>query len=65
MPAVSRKQFNYMQGVAHGSIQPPKGLSRARAAEYVQGQSPKGLPERSGNSLQRERQMRKAKRKRQ
>lgn len=46
MPAVSRKQFNFMQGVAHGSIHAP-GLSREKAAEYVSGQSPKGLPARA------------------
>jgi hypothetical protein len=36
-----------MQGVAHGSIKPKGGLSRAQAAEYVEGQSPKGLPKRA------------------
>ena len=44
MPAVSKKQFRFMQWVAHktgGS----KGLSQAKAAEFVAGQSPKGLPE--------------------
>jgi hypothetical protein len=62
MPAVSLKQFRFMKGVASGSITPPKGLSRAEAAEYVSGQSPKGLPERAtGRRLQRERQMRKRK----
>lgn len=44
MPAKSKAQFRYMQGVAHGSIK-GKGLSRAAAAEYVAGQSPKNLPE--------------------
>lgn len=34
-----------MQGIAHGSIK-SKGLSKDQAAEYVAGQSPKGLPER-------------------
>lgn len=43
MPAKSRAQFNYMQGVAHGSIK-STSLSRKQAAEYVAGQSPKGLP---------------------
>jgi hypothetical protein len=47
MPAKSRSQFRFMQAVAHGSIKAP-GLSRAEAAEYVAGQSPKGLPERVG-----------------
>lgn len=44
MPATSKAQFRYMQWVAHkkgGN----KGLSQAKAAEYVSGQSPKGLPE--------------------
>jgi len=36
-----------MQAVAHGTAKKkPKGLSRAEAAEYVRGQSPKRLPER-------------------
>ena len=43
MPATSKAQFRFMQGVAHGSIKAP-GLSEAQAAEYVSGQSPKGLP---------------------
>ena len=43
MPATSKAQFRFMEAVAHGSIK-KKGLSRAKAAEYVQGQSPKGLP---------------------
>jgi len=43
MPAVSKKQFRFMQAVAHGSVK-KKGLSKAKAAEYVAGQSPKGLP---------------------
>jgi len=44
MPAKSKAQFRFMQGVAHGSIKAP-GLSRKKAAEYVKGQSPKSLPE--------------------
>lgn len=44
MPASSKKQFRFMEAVAHGSIKKP-GLSPAKAAEYVSGQSPKGLPE--------------------
>ena len=47
MPAKSKAQFRYMQGVAHGSIPPPSGLSKDDAAEYVAGQSPKGLPEKA------------------
>jgi hypothetical protein len=46
MPATSKAQFRFMQGVAHGSIQTP-GLSKVKAAEYVSGQSSKGLPEKS------------------
>lgn len=45
MPVTSRAQFRFMQGVAHGNIDAP-GLSKQQAAEYVSGQSPKGLPER-------------------
>jgi hypothetical protein len=33
-----------MEGIASGSIPPKGGLSKAKAAEYVAGQSPKGLP---------------------
>jgi hypothetical protein len=45
MPARSKAQFNYMQGVASGSIKPGKdGPTKAQAKEFVQGQSPKGLP---------------------
>jgi hypothetical protein len=44
MPATSKAQFRFMQGVAHGSIKPKDGLSKAKAAEFVQGQSPKSLP---------------------
>jgi len=43
MPATSKAQFRFMEGVAHGSIKKP-GLSPSKAAEYVSGQSPKGLP---------------------
>lgn len=43
MPAVSKKQFRFMQAVAHGDAKAP-GLSPGQAAEYVKGQSPKGLP---------------------
>jgi len=45
MPATSKKQYRLMEGVAHGSIKLP-GLSPQKAAEYIHGQSPKGLPER-------------------
>lgn len=45
MPAVSKAQFRFMQGVAHGSIK-AKSLTPAKAAEYVSGQHPASLPER-------------------
>ncbi len=44
MPAVSKRQFRFMQAVAHGGIK-KSGLSPAKAAEFVSGESPKGLPE--------------------
>lgn len=44
MPASSKSQFRFTQGVAHGNIRKP-GLSEDQAAEYVSGQSPRGLPE--------------------
>jgi hypothetical protein len=46
MPASSKAQFRFMQGVAGGSIK-AKGLSKKKAAEFVKGQSPKGLPKRA------------------
>lgn len=44
-PARSKAQYRYMQGICNGSIEPPKGMTRAQACEYVEGQSPKNLPE--------------------
>ncbi len=44
MPAKSRAQHRFMEGVAHGTIKAP-GLSKREAVEYVAGQSPKKLPE--------------------
>jgi len=44
MPATSKAQFKLMQGIAHGSIKPKGGLTPGKAAEFVQGQSPKKLP---------------------
>jgi len=38
-----------MQGVAHGNIK-AKGLSKAKAAEFVKGQSSKGLPKKAKSS---------------
>ena len=47
MPAKSKAQFRFMEAVAHGDAKiKTKGLSKSQAAEYVKGQSPKGLPER-------------------
>jgi len=46
MPATSQQQFKYMQGICHGTIDPPKGMTREKACEYIAGQSPKGLPKR-------------------
>lgn len=48
-PARSKAQFRYMQGICNGSIEPPKGMTRAQACEYVEGQSPKNLPEKKSN----------------
>jgi hypothetical protein len=36
MPATSRAQFRFMEGVKHGSIK-KKGLTPEKAAEYVNG----------------------------
>ena len=45
MPAKSKAQYGFMQAVAHGKARKkPKGLSKAEAKEFVEGQSPKGLP---------------------
>ena len=45
MPAKSKKQFKLMKGICSGSIKPREGLpSKEQACEFVQGQSPKGLP---------------------
>jgi hypothetical protein len=45
MPATSKAQFRLMKGIAEGTIAPKGGLTKEKAAEYVSGQSPKGLPE--------------------
>lgn len=46
MPAKSKRQYRFMQAVCHGTARnKPEGLSKAEACEYVEGQSPKGLPE--------------------
>jgi len=44
MPAKSKAQWSMMQGIAHGSIRPKGGLTKGKAAEFVAGKSPKGLP---------------------
>lgn len=45
-PAVSRKQFRFLKAVESGSVKAP-GFSNKEAAEYIKGQSPKGLPEKA------------------
>lgn len=44
MPAKSKAQFRFMEAVKHGSIK-KKGLPPEKAAEFVDGVSPKSLPE--------------------
>lgn len=44
MPAKSKAQAKFMHAVASGSVK-AKGLSKKQAAEFVAGQSTKGLPE--------------------
>jgi hypothetical protein len=52
LPAKSQAQFRLMKGIASGSIKPKDGLTKAKAAEYVAGQSPKKLPRKAkGNRL--------------
>lgn len=46
MPAKSQAQFRLMQAIAHGANIPGVHMDAAKAAEYVSGQSPKGLPAR-------------------
>lgn len=57
MPATSKKQFKFMQAVAHGGIK-KAGLSPSRAAEYVSGQSSKGLPEKAASKAPRRHRVR-------
>lgn len=49
MPAksVSKSQHRFMEGVAHGSIAPPKGMTKQRAAEFVKGDKVSKLPEKA------------------
>lgn len=58
MPPTSKAQARYMRAVASGDAKVP-GLSKAEATEYVSGHSTKGLPERAGRKVQRERQIKK------
>ena len=45
MSAKSKQQFKMMKGICKGSIKPRKDLpSKKVACEFVQGQTPKGLP---------------------
>jgi hypothetical protein len=44
MPAKSKDQFRFMQGVLSGSIPAPKGLSKAEATDFVKGVDYKKLP---------------------
>jgi len=43
MPAVSKKQFRFMQAVKHGNIKKP-GLSEKKASEFVDSVNYKDLP---------------------
>jgi hypothetical protein len=52
VPASSQSQFRFFQAVAHGNAkQKPKSLSAGQAAEFVKGQSPKGLPQKVGKGM--------------
>lgn len=54
MPAKSKKQFNFMQMIAHQKGKGDKdGPSKDQAKEFVAGQSPKGLPERAKEKVKR------------
>jgi hypothetical protein len=44
MPATSQAQFKMMKGICEGSIKPTKGITKKQACEFIDGQSPKGLP---------------------
>lgn len=46
--ATSKRQFRFLQAVAHGAPSgKASGLSAKKAAEMVKHQSPKGLPEKA------------------
>lgn len=53
MPAVSQKQYKFMQGVATGKIK-KKGLSRLKSLEFVKGVHYEGLPKRAVNRRRRQ-----------
>lgn len=45
-PARSKAQFRYMQGICNGSIEPPEGMTKEKACEFVKHQKNyKELPE--------------------
>lgn len=49
-PARSKAQFRYMQGICNGSIEPPEGMTKAQACEYVAGQKDyKDLPDKASH----------------
>ena len=43
----SKSQFRLMKGIAEGTIKPKGSLTKEKAAEMVQGQTPHGLPEKA------------------
>jgi hypothetical protein len=45
MPAVSKKQFRFMKAVEAGDVKGKDKPTKAQAAEFTKGQSPKKLPE--------------------
>ncbi len=54
MPATSKAQFKLMKGICEGSIPKekwPEGMTQEKACEYVEGQSPKGLPEKARENI--------------
>ncbi len=51
MPAKSKAQFRMMQAMAHGSMKPVGGMTKGKAAEFVKGQSPKGLPDKAPTTV--------------
>ena len=51
MPATSKAQYRFMEAVAHKGIK-KKGLSPAKAKEFVAGQSYKKLPSVANRSAQ-------------